>query len=103
MGCILMSRVIEFYFVISCIFTACILSSCTGSVVPQKQSIKAVYAIEVKDPWLHQLTTITRKASIEASGVFKGGNYQFNGMPLTVQEGTSFKFTLLSLWIILIL
>ncbi|MBY0357871.1 MAG: hypothetical protein K2W82_07705 [Candidatus Obscuribacterales bacterium] len=75
--------------VLVCFFVS-ILSSCSNLLTPQKQSIDAVFNIQVKDPLYRRLTEATTKASISASGRFKDGNYTIKDKSLRIDPNTTF-------------
>lgn len=69
-------------------------SGCSQIVPPKRQVIPAVVKMKITDPVLLDLAKATESVELVASGEFAPGNYDIKGIPLKVNEGTTFSLRL---------
>jgi hypothetical protein len=61
---------------------------------PSVQQISTNYSLDVRDPVIRKFTEITNKVDLHATGTFKGGGALIHGVPVKVEEGTTFVLSL---------
>jgi hypothetical protein len=74
---------------------AALLAGCSNNLVPpQKQSIRAIAKVDVKDPLLRNITQATDTFELKASGVFHPGVYVIKNTSVHVDPNTKFTIEL---------
>ena len=70
------------------------VGGCMWTSRPKLESIRAEFNIKIQDPLVKQIAAATKLADIKATGEFAPGTYIIENTPVTIDEGTSFLFSL---------
>jgi hypothetical protein len=82
----------RFFGVLLCVCLIHFTAGCATK--PTVQQVSTNYSLDVRDPVIRKFTEITNKVDLHATGTFKGGGALIHGVPVKVEEGTTFVLSL---------